>query len=260
MKFDQYPRVSLVMPSYNQGAYLETAINSVLSQDYPNLEFLIYDGGSTDNSVEIIKRYTNKIDFWQSKRDGGQAAALSSGFDRATGEIFCWLNSDDLLLPGSLEYVAQVFVDHPNVDFVYGDRRVIDEAGNNQGKHVWPMKLTSYHWSLGQPMAQECCFWRSELYRRVGGLKPDLFFIMDFDLFYRMWRVGRFKKISRYLGCIRFHDEAKNATSQDVLAREMAIARTRYGLKTPGYIMARLLNRFDRIQLFLERNLFHTQR
>ncbi|MFT6099557.1 MAG: glycosyltransferase involved in cell wall biosynthesis [Arenicella sp.] len=248
-----YPKISLVMPSFNQGAYLESAINSVLSQNYPNLEMLIYDGGSSDQSVDIIRRYATQVSYWQSQEDGGQAAALSAGFERATGELFCWLNSDDILLPGALDKVSGFFMTHPTVEFVYSDRRLIDADGQDQGSHVWPRFLTSYHWALGQPMAQECCFWRSELYRRVGGVNPELYYIMDFDLFYRMWKVGRFKKISTYLGCIRFHDESKNSNAQDILAREMAEAKVKYGLKEPGYIMSRLLNRFDRLQSLLNR-------
>ena len=253
-----YPKISLVMPSFNQGAYLESAINSVLSQNYPNLEMLIYDGGSTDESVDIIKRYASQISYWQSQADGGQAAALSAGFDRATGDIFCWLNSDDMLLPSALDEVSRAFMQYPKVDFVYSDRRLIDANGKDQGSHVWPRILTSYHWALEQPLAQECCFWRSELYRRVGGINPELYYIMDFDLFYRMWKVGRFKKISPYLGCIRFHDESKHSNAQDILAREMAEAKIKYGLKKPGYIMARILNRFDRLQSLLYRRLLRS--
>lgn len=245
-------KISLLMPSFNQGVYLRDAIESVLSQNYPNLEFLIYDGGSSDESVSIIEEYADKINYWQSQKDGGQAAAISTGFERATGDIFCWLNSDDILLPGALKRVANAFEDHPNVDFFYGDRRVINAAGEDQGEHRWPLIVTSYHWALGQPMAQECCFWRRELYQAVGGINKNLFFVMDYDLFYRMWLVGRFKKISQHLGCIRFHTEAKNAVAKDVWVRELANATERYKLKAPGYFVSRVLARFDRLQLFFE--------
>jgi len=240
------------MPSYNQVRYLEAAIESVLSQNYPNLEFLIYDGGSCDGSVRVIEKYSSYVDYWQSEQDDGQASVLRAGFERATGDIFCWLNSDDILLPGCIWRIAKLFRKYPRVDFFYGDRRVIDEHGVDQGSHRWPTILTSYHWSLGQPLAQECCFWRSDLYRKVGGVNSELYFIMDYDLFYRMWLVGRFKKVSAYIGCIRNHDESKNTKARNIWQKELSEAVTRFKLKKPGYLALRFLHYFDRLQLKLE--------
>lgn len=248
----ELPRITVVTPSFNQGEFLEATLRSVLDQRYPNLEYLVLDGGSTYASVEIIRRYESQLAYWHSRKDGGQADAIATGFEMATGEILCWLNSDDLLLPGALNLVGEFFARHPRVDFLYGNRIVIDREGREIGRHVWPWHLTRGHWALGQPMAQECCFWRRTLYEKVGGIDRTRFFIMDYDLFFRMWRAGRFRKTAAFLGAFRRHDEAKNARHRDVWRRELAEAKARYGLRDPGYIGIRVLNRLDRLQRFWE--------
>ena len=247
------PRITVVTPSFNQGEFIEATLRSVLLQDYPNLEYLVLDGGSTDGSVEVIRRYAPWLTHWQSQKDDGQSAAIASGFARATGDIYCWLNSDDIFLPGALHTVGAFFARHPRVDVLYGNRIVIDRHGREIDRHIWPAILTRAHWSLGQPLAQECCFWRADLYRKVGGIDPTRFFIMDYDLFFRMWRTGRFQKTPAFLGCIRIHEETKNTKHAGIWRRELAEARVRYGLREPGWLGARLLNRFDRVQLFVER-------
>lgn len=249
----ELPRISVVMPSFNQAAFLEAALRSVLDQRYPNLELLVLDGGSTDGSVEIIERYASQLTYWHSRKDAGQADAIATGFAMSTGEILCWLNSDDLLLPGTLAFVGEFFRDHPRVDFLYGNRIVIDRDGTEIARHVWPWHLTRGHWALGQPLAQECCFWRRALYENVGGIDRSRFFVMDYDLFFRMWRAGRFRKTTRFLGALRQHEETKNARSQDVRERELAEARERYGLREPGWLGVRVLNRWSRLQNALEK-------
>jgi len=249
----ELPRITVVTPSLNQGAFLEAALRSVLDQRYPNLEYLVLDGGSSDGSVEIIERYAPRLAYWHSRKDAGQADAIATGFAMATGEIFCWLNSDDLLLPGALQFAGEFFRDHRRADFLYGNRIVIDKDGREIARHVWPWHLTRAHWALGQPLAQECCFWRRELYEKAGGIDRSRFFVMDYDLFFRMWQLGRFRKTTRFLGALRQHEETKNARSQDVRERELAAARARYGLREPGYLGIRLLNRWDRVQRFVEK-------
>src|SRR6266849_8649816 len=115
------PRLSIVTPSYNQGGYLGQTIESVLSQDYPDLEYIVLDGGSRDGSVEIIRKVEPRLAYWRSSPDGGQTAALREGFERATGEVLGWLNSDDWLEPGALRTVGESFAAHPEVDIVHGD-------------------------------------------------------------------------------------------------------------------------------------------
>ncbi len=247
-----WPRITVVTPSFNQGEFIEATIRSVLLQNYPNLEYIVLDAGSTDQSVEIIRRYEPWLTYWHSREDAGQADAIRTGFEMATGEILCWLNSDDILLPDSLDRVGSFFVRHSSVDFLYGNRFVIDRGGEVIGQHYWPWFLTRWHWALGQPVAQECCFWRKNLYSRAGGINPARFFIMDYDLFFRMWQIGRFRKTSAFLGCIRQHEATKNALHQEVRLQEMGEAKIQFGLTEPGYVMARVLNRVDRVQRMLE--------
>lgn len=250
-----WPKITVVTPSYNQGEFLEATLRSILLQEYPHLELLVLDGGSKDNSVDVIRRYEPRLTYWRSERDEGQSAAIAAGFAMATGEIFCWLNSDDILLPGALHTVASHFRRRPRLDVLYGNRLVIDRDGAVTGRHIWPWHLTAAHWALGQPLAQEATFWRRSMYEEVGGLDPSKFFIMDYDLFFRMWRRGRFAKTAAYLGCLRIHEETKNTRHVDVWQRELAEARERYRLRLPGYVGSRVLNRGDRLQLWLEARL-----
>jgi len=247
------PKITVVTPSYNQGKFLEATILSVLRQNYSNIEYIILDGGSSDNSVEVITKYENSISYWHSTKDRGQADALAAGFNMATGEIYCWLNSDDIFLPNALRHVAALFQKYETVSFIYGNRLTIDESGRTTGRHRWPYILTRYHWYSGQPLAQECCFWRDKLYRKVGGIDREKFFVMDYDLFYRMWRVGSFKKTRQFLGCFREHDGSKNVRYQAVWHEELGVARRNFGLVAPGYVMSRFINHFDRLQILVEK-------
>jgi glycosyltransferase involved in cell wall biosynthesis len=247
-----WPTISVVTPSYNQGEFIEATLRSVLLQHYPNLEYIVLDGASTDDSVRIIEKYAASLTHWQSRKDDGQAAAIRTGFEMATGEILCWLNSDDIFLPNALQTIASIFMKHPRVDFVYGNRLTIDREGNVTGKHIWPWRLTASHWALGQPLAQESSFWRREIYDKVGGIDPSKFFIMDYDLFVRMWRVGRFRKTSAFLGCLRQHPATKGSQHRDRWQFELSRARETYGLKLPGPITSRILNRLDRAQVAIE--------
>jgi len=247
------PKITVVTPSYNQGEFLEQTILSVLRQNYPNIEYIVLDGGSSDNSVEIITKYQRSISHWHSKKDRGQADALATGFEIASGDIYCWLNSDDIFLKNALMHVAAMFLKHEETRFVYGNRLLIDESGGVTGCHRWPRFLTKYHWYNGQPLAQECCFWRDDLYEEVGGIDRDKFFIMDYDLFFRMWRIDKFKKMQRFLGCLRSHGASKNAKHQAIRQDELEVARGEFGLAAPGYVTSRLVNHLDRLQILVEK-------
>jgi len=124
------PRLSVVTPSYNQGRFIEETIRSVLLQDYPNLEFIIIDGGSTDNTIEVIKKYETWLAYWVSESDRGQSHAINKGIIKATGEILFWLNSDDVVLPGAFKKIAGVFSDNPEIKMVIGQAKVIDAQGD----------------------------------------------------------------------------------------------------------------------------------
>ena len=176
------PPISIVTPSFNQGNMLEQTIRSVLDQGYPALEYVVQDGGSTDASVGILRRYESRLTAWESAPDGGQAAAINRGFRRTSGDIMAYLNSDDLLLPGSLAYVADYFQRHPEVDVVYSHRVLVDELGSEIGRWVLPP-----HDGLAIAFAdfipQETMFWRRRAWEEVGGGVDESFrFAMDWDL------------------------------------------------------------------------------
>jgi hypothetical protein len=178
------PRVSVVMPSYNHARYLRSAIESVLSQGYADLELIVIDGGSRDDSVEILKSYGDRLRF-VSERDRGQADAINRGFALATGDVLCWLNSDDMFMPGTVPRVVRAFEAHPHVDFVYGrgwdideSGRIIDEAG----------VLTFDLWRLIHQrnfIHQPSCFFRRSLIERVGPIDESLHYVMDWELWIR---------------------------------------------------------------------------
>lgn len=224
----QTPKISVVVPSYNQASYLGATLASIVDQCYPNLELIVMDGGSTDGSVEVIKGFGNEITYWQSQKDGGQTAALVDGFDRSTGDIQCWLNSDDLHLPYTLSEVAAYFVRNPAVDAVYGDTVWIDAEGNELRKHkeigfyrfLWTY---TYNYIPGMSM-----FWRRGIYEKAGGLNPSFNLAMDADLWIRMADIGRIKHVRRYWSKMRFYPEQKNVRLRAQSDEEDMKIRRRY--------------------------------
>jgi len=180
-----WPRVSIVTPSYNQAQFIEETIRSVLLQGYPNLEYIIIDGGSTDSSVGIIKKYEPWLSYWVSEPDRGQAHAINKGFQKATGEILTWLNSDDVYLPGAARTAVKCLISQPETAMVYGDCRIIDE--HSQVIDLWK----SPDFSLAELpfkcfIPQQTVFFRREVLDQVGLLKTDLHYALDYDLWLRL--------------------------------------------------------------------------
>lgn len=221
MKSSPLPKISIVTPSFNQGGYLEETIRSVLEQDYPNLEYIVMDGGSTDGSTEIIRKYVDRLADWKSAKDGGQADAIRTGFARATGDILCWLNSDDTIAPGTLRTVGEFFAAHPDVDLVYGDLNLVDAEGKRlyTARPLLRLGILVYENAF---IPQQAMFWRRPLYERVGGLDPLLCFAMDFDLVVRFLLAGaRVRKLPGILANYRWHPAAKSSTIRDVMGKEI---------------------------------------
>jgi len=228
------PRISIVTPSYNQAAYLERAIGSVLDQNYPALEYLVLDGGSTDGSAEIIRRHAARLAFSRSSPDGGQAAAIGEGFSRASGEILAWLNSDDYFEPGALHAVGEAFAREPDADIVYGDLRWVDDRGARlfTAHLVLDLRVLAYE---SPYVAQPAMFWRRSIYQKAGGLDPAYRFAMDFDLVVRMLLAGaRPRKLRRVLTNFRVHEAAKSSTLREVCDAEVARTIERHGLASGG--------------------------
>lgn len=245
------PKISVVVPSFNQARYLGLTLASIVEQEYSNLDLIVMDGGSTDGSVEIIRRYEPYISYWQSQKDGGQTAALADGFARSTGVIQCWLNSDDLHLPHTLHEVAAYFGEHPDVDAVYGDTIWIDADGATLRpqreigfyRFLW---MYTYNYIPGMSM-----FWRRNTYERAGGLDPLFNLAMDADLWIRMADVGRIEHVRRIWSKMRFYPEQKNVRLRDRSDEEDMRIRQRYwaGGAPRLYRIKRALARVSRIGL-----------
>jgi glycosyltransferase involved in cell wall biosynthesis len=218
----QYPKISVVTPSYNQGQFLEETITSVIGQCYPNLEYIIMDGGSIDNSVEVIKKYEKHLSYWVSAKDGGQAAAINQGFARATGDILCWLNSDDTFLPGTLFHVAQQLnTEKPMI--LFGNTYYMTEghprARGTDLNEYYPHTNLAYCDYITQPSS----FWTRKTWEQTGRLDETYHYIFDWDWFIRAQIAQvQFIPTVKYLSVYRFHVAHKTGTGGDKRENEMA--------------------------------------
>lgn len=224
------PKISVVTPTFNQGKYIEATLRSVHEQGYPNLEHIVIDGGSTDGTVDVIRRFDDQIAFWSSEPDDGQTDALIKGFSKATGDIFCWLNSDDLFVPTTLMEVAAFFDSHDEARFVYGDSQWVDVDGHfikPKREHRWnEFVWLNDHNFIPQPST----FWRAEIYREVGGLDISFDLAMDADLWIRFAKVTAPIHVPRLWSSMRFYAEQKNTRMRKQSLEEMGRIRARYGL------------------------------
>ena len=221
------PSITVVTPSFNQGRFLERTILSVLDQDYPALEYFVMDGGSTDDSVDIIRRYAHRLDHWASQPDGGQTAAINTGWRMAHGEILCWLNSDDYYLPGTLRFVGEYMREHPEEWVVYGSWEAVDDAGrrlNYAGRPFAHSRMILSQNCIPQPAA----FIRRAAIDEVGYLDETLHYTMDLDLFMRIAGYQTPRYVSRPLAAATVHADAKTIRDRQAMARERYQVRRRY--------------------------------
>lgn len=226
-----YPRITIVTPSYNQAEFLEKTILSVLNQNYPNLEYIIIDGGSSDGSVEIIRRYSDFLSYWVSEKDRGQSDAINKGFCRASGDLVAWQNSDDIYLPGALKEVARVFGEDPGHDVYYGNMYTIDQDDNILHEHRYtPFSVRSLLFD-GWNLTNQSAFIRRDI-ARAYAFENSLEYAMDADFFVRLGSDERkFRFIHRHLGALRVHPAAKGETiGRFVGDEEWAGIRTRAGI------------------------------
>ena len=226
-----WTKISIVTPSYQQGRYIEETIRSVLLQNYPNLEYIVIDGGSTDETVEILQRYAPFLSYWVSEKDTGQANAINKGLRRATGEIIGWLNSDDLLKPNALYDIALSFGKHPDWLIVTGLREVIDS--DSQFSHTWVRDLpTRYYLRHYCPITQETTYWRRELWDKFGELDETLHYALDYDFWLRIVHAGyKFQVIPKYLGMFRdYPDNKTNSQMYTTYARDLQTLYRRYDM------------------------------
>ncbi|MGQ0829477.1 MAG: glycosyltransferase family 2 protein [Bacteroidota bacterium] len=235
------PKISIITPSYNQADFIEKTILSVLDQDYPNVEYIIIDGGSTDGTIDIIKKYEPRIHFWESKKDEGQSHAINKGLSMATGEIATWLNSDDYFLPDTLKRVSQIW-QQKQFNYLVGNCYFVDENGNQLNIQV-KSKLIENHYFL--PCSNDCIinqpasFFRLKLFKELGPLDQTLHYAMDVDFWLKIAAHNyNFDYVDEYFTNFRRHQNTKSAIGNiqfiedtlksDFFTKNLAIINPRY--------------------------------
>jgi glycosyltransferase involved in cell wall biosynthesis/SAM-dependent methyltransferase len=229
--FMDWPKISIVTPSYNQGKFIERTVRSVLLQRYPNLEYILMDGGSTDDTVDRLAPYLEQFSYFVSKPDGGQADAIATGFARSSGEIMAYLNSDDLLSPDALHFVARFFRENPKVDWIYSHRCIVDDEDVVTWYWILPPHL-SFLMKRWDYIPQETCFWRRSLFEKTGNIDRSYRFAMDYDLFVRFMNQGRGLRLNRFLGAFRDHSTSKTKQLLATIgAQEMLRVRRKFMIR-----------------------------
>jgi glycosyltransferase involved in cell wall biosynthesis len=225
----EWPRITLVTTSYNHGRFIGETLESVLSQGYPNLEYIVIDGGSTDESVGVIQRYGDRLSYWVSEPDRGETDAVHKGLSRATGDILGWLASDDIHEPWTLKEVAQFFMENPKANVVYGDLTWIDTK-SRVIKHKKEHPFNRFIWMYDHNfIPQPSTFWRRALYERVGGFNPAFDLAMDADLWVRFADASPIHHVRRVWSRMRLYAEQKNQRLRWKSNLEDLEIRSRYG-------------------------------
>ena len=219
-----WPRVTIITPSYNQAQFLERTIISIHNQGYPNLEHIVVDGGSTDGSVEIIKKYETRFSHWQSEPDQGQSDAINQGTAKATGRYMMWINSDDLLMPGALGQLVDAFQANPGADLVYGDQVEIDNSDKVIKRLVSSaFDIRDFIYEINIIIHQQSALWSTEMFHRVGGLKLYRY-AMDYDLMYRMYNAGAtFVHFPAFISAFRVHEEGLTGSGEVARRRDSEV-------------------------------------
>jgi glycosyltransferase involved in cell wall biosynthesis len=217
-----WPRISIVTPCLNAVEHLDDALTSVLSQGYPNLEYVVIDGGSSDGSVDLIRKYADRLAAWVSEPDRGHAHALNKGFERTSGEIMGWINADDILHPGALRLLARLFGDFPEVEWLTGQASHLDEAGSVvsvNAAQVWTRLAFlsgDYRW-----IQQESTYWRRGLWERAGGrISEERELACDFELWVRFFRHAPLFSAQGLIGAFRYHEGSRSRRRIDDYERE----------------------------------------
>lgn len=260
-KIVNWPKVSVVIPSFNQGEFIESTLLSIVDQGYPNLELIIIDGGSTDNTVEIIRKYEEHISYWESKKDNGQSQALNDGFDKATGDIYCWMNSDDTFAPNAIEKSIKTFLAHPEVNIVFGDYLEIDEHDNFLNyNYAFDFSVNHFIYE-GFHLNAQSMFWRKEVHRRFGQFDEKLHRTMDYDMILRFGineGISAFHRIENVpLGCFRRHENQKTTPKgQETVNSEHRYIAEKLGINDKyNYTgkIKRIYFRFRRLLWYIKR-------
>ena len=208
----KYPKISIITPSYNQAQFLEETIQSVLLQDYPNLEYIIIDGGSTDNSVEIIKKYADHLAYWVSEPDAGQTSAINKGFRRATGDIIAWINSDDLYVEGAFHKVAEIFKERSELSVIYGNCIYFNE---NPSEYLYKPGIFNLQKLIaGNYIAQPSTFFIRNEMEQIGYLDETFQYCLDYDLLIRLGTKYKIQYVDEIFSKFRYHDTSKTVNQR----------------------------------------------
>ena len=222
-------KISIITPSFNQASYLEQTILSIINQGYENLEYIIIDGGSTDNSVEIIKKYSDKLTYWISEKDRGQTDAINKGFRMATGEVVGWINSDDILLPESLKKIANTFLSNPKANIVTGWTVRIDADNKIIFNHYFPRQIGWLARKGVFPFSQQSWFWKREMFEYIGYLDESCHACMDVEFMMRqIMSKPKIIHIPEILSGFRQHELTKTAQDGDIWVQDRAKLKKKY--------------------------------
>ena len=227
---DNLPLVSIITPSFNQARYLEATIQSVLEQDYPRIEYIIVDGGSTDGSVDVIKKYEGRLAWWVSEQDKGQTDAINKGFNRANGEILAWINSDDTYNPGAIRAAVNFLIQNPEMAMVYADCDFINEQGSVIGKFKSAQTDLRRLRAGYVHIPQQTMFFRAKYWKELGPLDPSFYFAMDYDLWTRIAAHAPIKYLAGQTWAnFRIHNSGKTTSADDRCWPEMLRVHYRDG-------------------------------
>jgi glycosyltransferase involved in cell wall biosynthesis len=248
-----YPKISIVTPSYNQAVYLEDTLTSLLSQQYPNLELIVIDGGSTDGSVDVIKKYADKITYWVSEKDNGQYEAINKGFSHTTGDIMGWLNSSDVYYPWTLKTVAEIFTQNQTIDWISGMPSNLSTGMAPQSiSRVWNRSKYdiiggNYKW-----IQQESLFWKRRLWEKAGGkIDVSIRNAADLDLWIKFFDFADLYYVNTILAGFRYHDDRRSDDVGGVYLKEAAsqvkkfIGRSSFGDRVKGGVIKLLVNKSE---------------
>lgn len=231
IELDGSLKISIVIPTLNQGETLEHTLLSIINQDYKNFEIIVMDGGSSDTTSDIVDEYKCWIDQYQTGSDGGQSEAINSGFRRANGNIFAWINSDDYYLPGAFSTIISEFSRDPTIDIVVGAGDIITK--NSQFlKHIAGKemnRLNLLNWHNDHWIMQQSCFWTADVWRKCGGVDESLQLLMDYDLWMRFALEGKCSVIEKVLAVMRYYPEAKSVSMKEKVREEEAYVYAKNG-------------------------------
>lgn len=229
----EYPKFTVVTPTYNQGQFIEKTIDSVLSQGYPNLEFIIIDGGSQDNTVEVIKKYEHHLAYWVSEPDRGQSHAINKGMAKATGDYLTWLNSDDWYLPGALQHMSEVLSANPDAGMVVGTGHMVNQAGKELNFISPTPEITLetlYTWLSGGDFLQPSSAFTRGSWESAGQINEEIHIALDVDLWLRMAKAGvKFVTTDALLSEALSHPQAKTTAFEDLMRLDCALVIIRHG-------------------------------